>query len=114
MTGSSRLVVVVPAEVEPGFRLAGATTLAAEGPDEAAATVDELLVQRERGIIAVYEPWLRRFPAGQRERLEQLVAPVVVGLPSGLEADAAALRRTRLAGMLRRAVGYHITFGGGE
>ena len=112
MTEPSRLIVVVPAEVEAGFRLAGATTASADDSDEAAGMVADLLREGERGVIGVYEPWLAQFRVEFRERLEDLVAPVVVGLPSGLEAEAGASRQARLAGMLRRAVGYHITFGG--
>ncbi len=114
MIEPSRLVVVVPDEVEAGFRLAGATIAPADGADEAAETIDELLREGERGVIGIYEPWLMQFPVDFREWLEGLVAPVVVGLPSGLEAGAGPARQARLAGMLRRALGYHITFGGEE
>jgi vacuolar-type H+-ATPase subunit F/Vma7 len=79
--------------------------------DDAAAAVSALIAEGERGVIAVYEPFLSRFEPGVRDRLVASVAPVVVPLPSGLEVEADASRRARLAALLRRAVGYHITFG---
>ena len=96
--------------VAAGFRIAGASVHAPDDATEAAAAVHTLIADGERGVIAVYEPWLAAFPARDRERLEESVTPVVVAVPSGLVAEGGATRRARLAGLLQRAVGYHITF----
>jgi len=111
MQPSTRIVVVAPPELTPGFKLAGATALEATTVAEAEAAVLDLIGGGERGVIAVYEPLMSRFGPALRDRLIESVAPVVVALPSGLEVEADASRRARLAALLRRAVGYHITFG---
>lgn len=107
---TARLRIVAPIELAAGFQVAGATVHA---PDDAAGAVEAvatLIAEGEQGVIAVYEPWFASFDRTDRERLEESVSPVVVAIPSGLEAKGGAERRARLAGLLRRAVGYHITF----
>jgi len=107
----TRLVVVVPPELGTGFRLSGTTVRVATTVREAEAQVARLLDEGERGIVAVYEPWYRRFEPDLRDRLDSSVAPVTVPVPSGLETVDPEQRRARLAALLRRSVGYHITFG---
>jgi vacuolar-type H+-ATPase subunit F/Vma7 len=108
------VTVVIPPDLEPGFRLAGVTVRVAADATEAATAVAELIADGERGVIAVYEPYLHDFDPGRREQWEASVSPVIVGLPSGLGVERIAGRRTRIAGLLQRAVGYHITFGDEE
>ena len=110
-TNGAHLVVVVPAELGVGFRLSGATVRSASGVAEAQEQVVSLMDEGERGIVAVYEPWYRVFDSDLRGRLDSSVAPVVVPVPSGLETEDPEQRRARLAALLRRSVGYHITFG---
>lgn len=110
---SSRVVVVAPTELEAGFRLAGATVTTAADANQAADAVAGLVAGGERGVIAVYEPYLESFDLPELTRLLESVSPVIVALPAGIGAEGAAGRRARLAGLLQRAVGYHITFGGG-
>ena len=107
----THLVVVVPLELETGFRLSGATVRLATTVPEAADQVTRIIDEGERGIVAVYEPWYRRFDSDLRDRLDSSVAPVIVPVPSGLETEDPEQRRARLAALLRRSVGYHITFG---
>ena len=64
----------------------------------------------ERGVIGVYGPWFGEFDRAQREQFEGMVAPVVVAVPSGFMIETDEARRARLAGLLQRAIGYHITF----
>jgi vacuolar-type H+-ATPase subunit F/Vma7 len=109
---TSRIVVVVPPELAPGYRLAGVVVAEVGGPQEAEASLVRLLEEGEGGVIAVYEPYYRALPPSLRSRLEESLAPVVVTVPAGLEGDPKPAHRARLAGLLEQAVGYHITFGG--
>jgi vacuolar-type H+-ATPase subunit F/Vma7 len=111
---TTQLVVVAPPAVANGFRLAGALVRVALDPAEAEEAVLALIKDGERGVIAVYEPFLDDFEGAERSRLLDSLSPVLVALPAGLEADGAAARKARLAGLLQRAVGYHITFGSEE
>jgi vacuolar-type H+-ATPase subunit F/Vma7 len=110
----AHLTVVSPPEMEPGFRLAGAAVRIAADASEAARAVTGLIADGERGVIAVYEPYLAEFDPVQRNQWEASLSPVIVALPAGLGAEPVAGRRSRLAGLLQRAVGYHIAFGDEE
>lgn len=108
---SDRVTVVIPAELEPGFLLAGADTVVAGTTSEAVDHLARLLDAEASGVIAVYQPFLAELPADQLAAYEASVSPVVVLLPSGLEEHDDVSHRTRISAMLSRAVGYHITFG---
>ncbi len=111
---STQVVVIAPPELAGGFRLAGAQVRTALDPAEAEQAVAALIEDGERGVIAVYEPFLDGFESERRHRMLQSVSPVVVALPAGLDTGTASARRARLAGLLQRAVGYHISFREGE
>lgn len=111
---TARLRIIAPSELAVGFQLGGATVHAVEAASEAAETLDALVAEGERGVIGVYGPWFEEFDRTRRDRLEESVAPVVISVPSGLLVEPGAARRARLAGLLQRAVGYHITFEEGE
>lgn len=103
------LVVVTTTDLAPGFRLAGARTVTADDPAEAAAQIERLVdIDRERGVIAVHEPLLERLDPPLRRRLARLSTPLVIALPAGSPGGSG--RADRLAQLLARAVGYELTF----
>jgi vacuolar-type H+-ATPase subunit F/Vma7 len=108
---TAHLTVVTPPELAAGFRLAGAGVCSVTDGTQAATAVRELIAQGEGGVIGVYEPFFLQFDPGLRERLEQSVVPVVIAVPSGFGTEEGVARRARIAALLSRAVGYHITFG---
>jgi len=108
---AAHLTIVSPPELAAGFRLAGAGVRPVVDPAQAASAVEELIAQGERGVIGVYEPFFLRFDSRVRDRLEQSIAPVVISVPAGFGTDEGVSRRARIAALLGRAVGYHITFG---
>lgn len=110
MTAES-VIVVIPAELETGFRLAGVETVIAESAQDAGNALDRLLDESMRGVIAVYEPFLAQVSPEKLGAYEALVAPVVVPLPAGLEEHDEGSHQARISAMLSRAIGYHITFG---
>lgn len=105
------VIVVIPGELETGFRLAGVETLTAESAQDASEALDSLLDESIHGVIAVYEPFLAQVSPEKLGAYEALVAPVVVPLPAGLEERDEASHQARISAMLSRAIGYHITFG---
>lgn len=111
---ASGMVVIVPSELETGFRLAGVEAVGVENGDEASNSLQELVAGGERALIAIYEPFLSSMPDSERETAELSLAPVVVPLPAGLERHDEERHRARISEMLSRAVGYHITFGRGR
>lgn len=107
----ARLVVLAPAELAAGFRLAGAEVVVP--PGEPGAELDRLVAGGAE-VIAVYEPYLATLPPERRRALEASVTPVVIAVPSGVGPAGAPGRRARLAARIREAIGYHVTFGGEE
>lgn len=105
------LMVVIPPELEAGFRLAGVETTAAESADEAVEVLDRLMAESPSGVIAVYQRFLDHMSSDRRLTYDASVSPVVVSLPAGLEEHDDQSHRVRISAILSRAVGYHITFG---
>jgi vacuolar-type H+-ATPase subunit F/Vma7 len=104
------LTVVCPPEIAAGFQLAGVATVAAETTAEIAPLLTDLADREASEVVAVYEPFLRELDRGLRRRLDETTTPLVIALPSGRPSDAGDDRRTRLLELLRRAVGYELTF----
>jgi len=106
----NRLLILTTRDLVVGYRLAGATTVEVTSAAQAAATLEELLVD-EDGVIAVHAPYFDALPASLRRRLDSLRTPLVVPLPAGTASDPIGERRQRLLELLRQAIGYEITFG---
>lgn len=105
------LIVLIPSELEAGFRLAGVETVAAEASDEAIEILDGLIAESSSGVIAVYQHFLEKVPEDRMTVYDASLSPVVVSLPAGLEEHDDRSHRVRISAILSRAVGYHITFG---
>ncbi|MBI4673213.1 MAG: V-type ATP synthase subunit F [Chloroflexi bacterium] len=110
----SRLVVIADAETALGFQLAGVQVVRAEDAERAQTLLYELLNDASVGLIAVSGALMERFDDATRRRVETSYAPVVVSLPTGGPAMGFASRREYLAALIRRAIGFHITFPGEE
>ncbi|MFP3915990.1 MAG: V-type ATP synthase subunit F [Actinomycetota bacterium] len=106
------VIVVVPPELDGGFRLAGVETAVATGASEARLVLDRLLEEGRGGVIAVYEPFLEDQDPGRRAGYEASLSPIVMPLPAGRGERDHESHRARISAMLSRAVGYHITFDG--
>ncbi len=105
------LIVLTTRELEPGYRLAGVATRAADSGEEASTMLTAILdAGAEGNVIAVHEPFFNGFDAHLRRRIDALVSPLVVALPGGEDAEAEGERRARQLRMLWQAVGFEITF----
>ena len=59
-----RLIVLTTPELEPGYRLAGATTRVTASVSEAAESLQEILAEGDAGdVVAVHEPFFNALPA---------------------------------------------------
>ncbi|MFN8485302.1 MAG: V-type ATP synthase subunit F [Anaerolineae bacterium] len=110
----ARLVVLTDTESALGFALAGVEVFAVDDDETARARLVELLADPGVGLIAVGEGVMRRLDTALRRRLDTSQRPVVVSLPTGGPTTGFATRREYLAALVRRAVGFHITFPGEE
>jgi vacuolar-type H+-ATPase subunit F/Vma7 len=107
---AARLTLIVPPELASGFRIVGAEVEVSTDAPAIHASLDTLLNEGEPGIIGVYAPYFAALPAAIRDRCERATQPVVIPLPTGQGAGDGATHRARIAALLERAVGYHITF----
>ena len=108
----SRLVVLADSETALGFQLAGAQVIRADDPERAQTELNALMADASVGLVAVSAALMERMDDATRRRVETSYAPIVVALPTGGPVTGVATRREVLAAMIRRAIGFHITFPG--
>ncbi len=108
----SRLVVIADPEAALGFQLAGVEVIHADDFDSGRAHLLELLEDVNVGLVAVSAPLFEQLDEATRRRVETSYKPVVVSLPAGGAVMGFATRREYLAALIRRAIGFHITFEG--
>jgi vacuolar-type H+-ATPase subunit F/Vma7 len=106
----ARLMMVAPPELAAGFRLAGTDVVAVSTPEEAEVVLERLAADPEVGVIGVSSSLLEGIDPAIRTDLEDMVAPVVVGVPSGGTGIGEEAHRARLASLLQRAIGFRISF----
>jgi vacuolar-type H+-ATPase subunit F/Vma7 len=109
-----RLFVLTRPDQVIGFNLAGVDAYAAEDVETAQELIESWIESGEEGLLAIDDGLMEHMdPAfikrmGSAERMPFLVIPG--GEPLGPESS----RKYRIAEMIRRAVGIHITFKGEE
>jgi V/A-type H+/Na+-transporting ATPase subunit F len=106
----ARLVVIADPETSLGFQLSGVEVVRADDLEIAATQLAQLLGDATVGLIAIGAGLAARLDDGQRRRVENSYRPVVVTLPAGGPTLGFATRREYLAALIRRAIGFHITF----
>ncbi|MCB9419507.1 MAG: hypothetical protein H6667_06875 [Ardenticatenaceae bacterium] len=108
----SHLLVVTRPALVSGYRLAGVEAFAAKSAAEAQQLIAKWLDTDETGLLAVDEAFWADFDSAFLQRLaaaEHLPHMVLPGeRPDGTELTG----RSRIASMLRQAIGFHITFQG--
>jgi len=106
-----RLMVITTPDLAPGFRLAGVETFPVESSDTAEQVLRELLEGDEASLIAVRQDLLDSIDPRLRRQVETSYRPLVMLIPGGTPASPGEGRRRYIAELIRRAVGFHITFG---
>jgi vacuolar-type H+-ATPase subunit F/Vma7 len=103
------LLIVLPAPLEPAFRLAGTRTAAAADVERAQQLVHAEIATRAPGVVAVHPDLWERVPTPVRADWQRRLVPLVVPLPADT-GQIAPGRRHALLDLLARSVGYEITF----
>ena len=106
-----RLVVITTPDIALGFQLAGVETFAVEGATQAEAVLRTLLEGGEASLIAVRQELLQAIDPRLRRQLDTSSSPVVMAIPGGTPTHPREEHRHRIAELIRRAIGFHITFG---
>jgi V/A-type H+-transporting ATPase subunit F len=108
----SRLLVVVRLSLVPGFHLAGVEAFPADDAEEAESLIGTWLEAGETGLIAIDDELLSDFDAAFRRRLEAAEQLPYLAIPSGEPRGPEGARRRRVSELIRRAIGFRITFKG--
>ncbi len=108
----SRLLVVTRPSLLPGFHLAGVEAFAAEDAVEAQSIIAKWLEPGETGLIAIDDGLLAGFDPAFRRKLEGADHLPHLAIPGGGPLEIALSGRRRIAEIIRKAIGFHITFQG--
>jgi V/A-type H+/Na+-transporting ATPase subunit F len=106
-----RLMVITSSDLAPGFELAGVETFAAEDPAQAQALLRELMAGDEASLIAIRQDFLHGVDGRLQREIDRSYRPLVMAIPGGTPVLPGEERRQYIAELIRRAIGYHITFG---
>jgi len=110
----SRLLVLTRANLLPGFQLAGVDAYGVEDIETAQELLDNWLKLGEAGLLAIDEGLLERIEPAILKRLDFSENLLYLAIPGGGPLGVEASRSHHIAEMIRRAIGFHITFKGEE
>lgn len=110
----SRLLVVTRPALVQGFHLAGVEAYGAEDVESAQELIENWLKAGEIGLLAIDDGLLERMDPVFIRRLETSDRLPFLAIPGGQPLGPEASRKHRIAEMIRRAIGFHITFKGEE
>lgn len=106
-----RLMVITTPDLAPGFQLAGVETFTVENVEKAEVVLRELLTGDEASLIVVHQRLLAAMDPRLQRQIGLSYRPVVVDIPGGMPTTLGEERRRHIAELIRRAIGFHITFG---
>ena len=107
----SRLIIIARPSLIPGFHLAGVEAYAAENAATAQGIIGRWLDAGEQLLLAIDEGYVTHFDPLFKRRLDD--SPLLyLPLPTGEPLPPELSSRTRIADLIRQAVGFHITFKG--
>lgn len=110
----SQLFIVSRPALITGFHLAGVNAYGAEDVESAQELIDKWLSAGEVGLIAIDDGLLAHMDAAFLRRLDEYENLPYLAIPGGQPLGPEVSRRHRIAALIRRAIGFHITFKGEE
>jgi vacuolar-type H+-ATPase subunit F/Vma7 len=110
----SRLLVVTRPSLVPGFRLAGVDAYGVGDVEAAEQLIDRWLKTDQVGLLAIDDGLLEHMEPSFRKRLEGSDKLPYLAIPGGGPFGSEFSRKHRITEMIRRAIGFHITFKGEE
>lgn len=110
----SQLFIVTRPSLVTGFHLAGVDAYGAENVESAQELIDKWLNAGEVGLLAIDDGLLARMDPAFLRRLNVYEDLPYLSIPGGQPLGPEVSRRYRIAALIRRAIGFHITFKGEE
>jgi vacuolar-type H+-ATPase subunit F/Vma7 len=106
----SQLFIVTRPSLVTGFHLAGVDAYGAEDVESAQELIGKWLNDGEVGLLAIDDGLLARMDTAFLRQLDAYENLPYLAIPGGQPLGAEASRRHRIAALIRRAIGFHITF----
>ena len=106
----SRLIILTRPELVTGFRLAGVEAYTTENVESAQELVLNWINQGEEGLLAIDEGFLERMDSTFLKQLDNAERLPYIAFPGGEPLGPETSRKYQIAEMIRRAIGFHITF----
>jgi len=110
----SQLFVLTRPSLVPGFQLAGVDAHGVEDVETAQEWIEKWMTTGEVGLLAIDDGLLSQIDASFMKRLAASEHLYYLAIPGGGPLGPEALHRHRIATLIRRAIGFHITFKGEE
>jgi vacuolar-type H+-ATPase subunit F/Vma7 len=110
----SQLFVITRRSLVPGFQLAGVDAHGVDDVEGAQELIEKWMAAGEVGLLAVDDGLLAHMDAIFLKRLAVSEHLPYLAIPGGQPLGPEASQRHRIAAMIRRAIGFHITFKGSE
>jgi len=108
------LFVLTRPDQVTGFRLAGVDAYAAEDVETAQELVESWMTAGEGGLLAIDDGLLERMDPSFVKRMVSAERLPFLVIPGGEPLGPEASRKYRIAEIIRKAIGIHITFKGEE
>jgi vacuolar-type H+-ATPase subunit F/Vma7 len=110
----SQLFVVTRPSLVPGFQLAGVDVHGVEDVESAQELIEKWMTADETGLLAIDDGLLAHMDADFLKRLASSEHLPYLAIPGGQPLGPEASQRYRIAALIQRAIGFHITFKGEE
>lgn len=110
----SRLFVITRPELVTGFQLAGIDAYPAEDVESAQELIESWWAAGEEGLLAIDDGLLEKMEPAFVKRMEAGEMMPYLAIPGGQSLGREASRKYQIAELIRRAIGFHITFKGEE
>lgn len=107
-----RLLVLTRPDQMIGFHLAGVDAYAAEDIESAQELIESWIAAGEEGLLAIDDGLFERMDPAFIKRMGSIESMPMIVIPGGEPLGPEASRKYRIAKMIRRAIGFHITFKG--
>ena len=108
----SRLLVVTRPNLVSGFRLAGVDAHGVANIEDAENLIESWLKAEEVGLLAIDDGLMEIMELSVKKRLEGSEKLPYLTIPGGGSLGSEVSRRHHITEMIRRAIGFHITFKG--
>jgi vacuolar-type H+-ATPase subunit F/Vma7 len=106
----SRLMIITRPSLAAGFQMAGVEAYPAEDAESAQEVLEGQLAGEEINLIAIDDGLLAMMDPNFVRRMQASGRVLYMAIPGGRPLGREASRRHRIAEMIRKAIGFQITF----